>query len=38
MAGILTKIFGDGNQKQVKRIEKQVDKIEALEPGTEAFR
>ncbi|MEK4305962.1 preprotein translocase subunit SecA [Oceanobacillus sp. M60] len=32
MAGILTKIFGDGNQKQVKRIEKQVDKIEALEP------
>lgn len=35
MAGILTKIFGDGNQKQVKRIEKQVDQIEALEPEME---
>ncbi|MBN6206867.1 preprotein translocase subunit SecA [Ralstonia pickettii] len=32
MAGLLTKIFGDGNQKQVKRIQKQVDEIEALEP------
>lgn len=35
MAGLLTKIFGDGNQKQVKRIQKQVDEIEALEPQIE---
>lgn len=35
MAGILTKIFGDGNQKQLKRLEKQVDLIEQLEPEME---
>ncbi|MHA6252342.1 preprotein translocase subunit SecA [Oceanobacillus sp. CAU 1775] len=35
MASILTKIFGDGNQKQVKRLQKQVDEIEALEPVIE---
>ncbi|MFC4023845.1 preprotein translocase subunit SecA [Oceanobacillus longus] len=35
MAGLLTKIFGDGNQKQINRLQKQVDKIEALEPGIE---
>jgi len=35
MAGFLTKIFGDGNQKQVKRIEKIVDEIEVLEPSME---
>ncbi|WP_405100373.1 preprotein translocase subunit SecA [Oceanobacillus sp. FSL H7-0719] len=35
MAGFLTKIFGDGNQKQVKRIQKQVDEIEAIEPQFE---
>ncbi|AXI10009.1 preprotein translocase subunit SecA [Oceanobacillus zhaokaii] len=32
MAGLLTKIFGDGNQKQLNRIQKQVDQIEAKEP------
>ncbi|MGM8366827.1 preprotein translocase subunit SecA [Virgibacillus sp. W0181] len=31
MAGILQKIFGDGNQRQLKRIQKTVDQIEALE-------
>ncbi|MBP1969382.1 preprotein translocase subunit SecA [Virgibacillus natechei] len=31
MAGLLTKIFGDGNQKQLNRIQKKVDQIEALE-------
>ncbi|RDW15674.1 preprotein translocase subunit SecA [Oceanobacillus chungangensis] len=31
MAGLLTKIFGDGNQKQLNRIQKQVDQIEAKE-------
>jgi len=35
MAGLLTKIFGDGNQKQINRLQKQVDKIEALEPDME---
>lgn len=35
MAGLLTKIFGDGNQKQVKKIRKTVDEIEALEPEIE---
>lgn len=35
MAGILTKIFGDGNQKQLNRIQKKVDQIEALEPEME---
>src|SRR5690625_2097050 len=35
MASILKKIFGDGNQKQIKRIKKQVDQIEALEPDVE---
>lgn len=35
MAGILTKIFGDGNKKQLNRIQKNVDQIEALEPTIE---
>ncbi|RDW16526.1 preprotein translocase subunit SecA [Oceanobacillus arenosus] len=35
MAGLLTKIFGDGNQKQLNRIQKQVDLIEAKEPEIE---
>ncbi|MFC3041298.1 preprotein translocase subunit SecA [Virgibacillus xinjiangensis] len=35
MAGLLTKIFGDGNQKQLKRIQKTVDKIEEMEPEME---
>ncbi|WP_087972575.1 preprotein translocase subunit SecA [Oceanobacillus rekensis] len=35
MAGLLTKIFGDGNQKQINRLQKQVDKIEAIEPEIE---
>ncbi|MEI3599579.1 MULTISPECIES: preprotein translocase subunit SecA [unclassified Oceanobacillus] len=35
MAGFLTKIFGDGNKRQVKRIEKSTDEVEALEPEME---
>ncbi|MEC5422849.1 preprotein translocase subunit SecA [Virgibacillus sp. C22-A2] len=35
MAGILRKIFGDGNQKQLNRIQNRVDQIEALEPEIE---
>lgn len=35
MAGLLTKIFGDGNQKQLNRIQKKVDQIETLEPEIE---
>ncbi|SHF89054.1 preprotein translocase subunit SecA [Ornithinibacillus halophilus] len=35
MAGILKKIFGDGNQKQLKRLQKYVDLIEAKEPEME---
>lgn len=35
MAGILQKIFGDGNQRQLKRLQKIVDNIEALEPEYE---
>lgn len=35
MPGLLTKIFGDGNQKQLNRLQKIVDKIEAMEPEYE---
>ncbi|MBY7144113.1 preprotein translocase subunit SecA [Virgibacillus sp. NKC19-3] len=35
MAGLLTKIFGDGNQKQLNRLQKKVDQIEAMEPEIE---
>ena len=35
MANILKKIFGDGNQRQLNRVQKTVDKIEALEPEYE---
>lgn len=35
MAGLLTKIFGDGTQKQLKRLQKTVDQIEASEPEVE---
>ena len=35
MAGILKKLFGDGNQKQLKRLQKTVDQIEALEESYE---
>ena len=35
MANILKKIFGDGNQRQLNRIQKTVDEIEALEPTFE---
>ncbi|WP_068673061.1 preprotein translocase subunit SecA [Oceanobacillus sp. Castelsardo] len=35
MAGLLTKIFGDGNKKQLNRIQKKVDQIEALEAQIE---
>ncbi|WP_100010428.1 preprotein translocase subunit SecA [Lentibacillus sediminis] len=35
MAGLLTKIFGDGTQKQLKRLQKTVDQIEAFEPEVE---
>ncbi|HLR52077.1 MAG TPA: preprotein translocase subunit SecA [Candidatus Avamphibacillus sp.] len=35
MVGLLKRIFGDGNKKQLNRIQKQVDQIEALEPEFE---
>ncbi|TFJ93310.1 preprotein translocase subunit SecA [Lentibacillus salicampi] len=35
MAGLLTKIFGDGNKKQLNKIQHRVDQIEALEPEME---
>lgn len=34
---LLKKIFGDGNQRQLNRIQKEVDKIEALESDIEAL-
>src|SRR5699024_11884740 len=34
-AGLLKRIIGDGNQRQVNRIQKRVDQIEALEPDYE---
>jgi preprotein translocase subunit SecA len=37
MAGILTKIFGDGTKRQLKKLQKKVDQIEALEPQMEAL-
>ncbi|MGP4105567.1 preprotein translocase subunit SecA [Virgibacillus sp. L01] len=37
MAGILTKIFGDGNKKHLTRLEKNVYQIEALELAMEAL-
>src|SRR5690625_3559458 len=37
MDNILTKIFGDGNKRQLKRLQKKVDQIEALEPQIEAL-
>src|SRR5699024_10943215 len=35
MVGLLKRIFGDGNKKQLNRIQKQVNQIEALEPEFE---
>ncbi|GGK03060.1 protein translocase subunit SecA 1 [Lentibacillus kapialis] len=35
MAGLLTKIFGDGNKKQLNKIQRKVDQIEALETDIE---
>ncbi|WP_188454129.1 preprotein translocase subunit SecA [Virgibacillus oceani] len=35
MPGLLKKIFGDGNQKQLNRYQKIVDQIEAMEPEYE---
>lgn len=37
MAGLLTKIFGDGNKKQLNKIQRKVDQIEELEPGMESL-
>ncbi|WP_058306734.1 preprotein translocase subunit SecA [Gracilibacillus massiliensis] len=33
MRGLLKKVFGDGNQRQLKNLEKIADEIEALEPS-----
>src|SRR5690606_35291905 len=33
MRALLKKVFGDGNQRQLKEIEKIADQIEALEPS-----
>src|SRR5690625_4939855 len=35
MAGLLKRVFGDGNKKQLKKIEKIADQIEAIEPEYE---
>ncbi|WP_053218586.1 preprotein translocase subunit SecA [Virgibacillus senegalensis] len=35
MRGLLKKVFGDGNQRQVSRLQKTADEIEALEPEYE---
>ncbi|MFD1361675.1 preprotein translocase subunit SecA [Lentibacillus salinarum] len=35
MAGLLTKIFGDGNKKQLNKLQRKVDQIEALESDME---
>ncbi len=35
MRGLLKKVFGDGNQRQVNRLQKTADEIEALEPEYE---
>src|SRR5699024_11561445 len=35
MANILKKIFGDGNQRQLNRVQKIVNHIEAMEPDME---
>ncbi|QTN00375.1 preprotein translocase subunit SecA [Sediminibacillus dalangtanensis] len=35
MRGLLKKVFGDGNQRQVNRLQKRADEIEALEPEYE---
>lgn len=37
MAGVLTKIFGDGTKKQLNRLRKKVEQIEALEEEYEGF-
>src|SRR5699024_11605697 len=37
IVSLLKKIFGDGNQRQIKRLEKTVDQIEALESTYEAY-
>src|SRR5699024_10838338 len=35
MVGLIKRIFGDGNQRQLNRIQKRVEQIEALEPEYE---
>src|SRR5690625_3037291 len=35
MVGLIKRIFGDGNQRQLNRIQKRVEQIEALEPDYE---
>lgn len=35
MAGLLTKIFGDGNKKQLNKIQRKVNQIEEMEPEME---
>ncbi|SES71193.1 preprotein translocase subunit SecA [Salinibacillus kushneri] len=35
MRGLLKKVFGDGNSRQLKKLEAQADQIEALEPEIE---
>src|SRR5699024_2145651 len=37
IVSLLKRIFGDGNQRQIKRLEKTVDQIEALESTYEAY-
>ncbi|WP_138420719.1 preprotein translocase subunit SecA [Aquibacillus sediminis] len=35
MRGLLKKVFGDGNQRQLNRLQKVVDEVEAMEPDIE---
>ena len=35
--GLIRRIFGDSNSREIKRIEKLVDEIEALEPAMQAL-
>ncbi|SFD96742.1 protein translocase subunit secA [Lentibacillus persicus] len=37
MAGLLTKIFGDGNKKQLNKLQRKVDQIEELESDMESL-
>ncbi|MFO7296277.1 MAG: preprotein translocase subunit SecA, partial [Clostridia bacterium] len=37
MVSLLKKLLGDSNEREIKRLEKIVDRIEALEPSVQAL-